>query len=103
MLIQMNETEERRKIYDFSDPLLESQFSIFVHEDRVGISGFSSLRGLRVGVESAGLPWKTLEKDPRIQLVVIPNFIVAFKLLNEGAIDAVVVDYRVGSYVLARE
>lgn len=100
-LIQMNETEERRKIYDFSDPLLESQFSIFVHTDRVGISGFSSLRGVRVGAEAAGLPWKTMEKDSRIHLVVIPNFVEGFKLLNEGRIDAVVVDYRVGSYVLA--
>jgi signal transduction histidine kinase len=100
-LIQINETEERKKIYDFSDPLLESQFSIFVLTDRVGISGISSLRGLRVGVESGGLPRKVLEKDPHIQLTIIPNFLEGFKELNGGAIDAVVVDYRVGSYIIA--
>ena len=100
-LIQINETEERRKIYDFSDTLLESQFSIFVSEDRVGISGISSLQGLRVGVEAGGLPRQVLEKNPQILLSVIPNFLEGFKLLNAGAIDAVVVDYRVGSYVVA--
>ncbi len=101
-LIQINPTEERNKIYDFSDTLLESQFSIFTTTNRVGISGVSSLRGLRVGVESRGLPQLVLQNDPHIQLIIITNFLEGFKLLNEHALDAVVVDYRVGSYVLAQ-
>lgn len=100
-LIQINPTEERKKIYDFSDPLLESQFSIFTRSDKMGISGLSSLHGLRVGVESGGLPQQVLEKDPQILLTIIPNFPQGFKQLNEGSLDAVVVDYRVGTYVLA--
>jgi PAS domain S-box-containing protein len=100
-LIQINETEERKKIYDFSDTLLESQFSIFTSTNRVGISGISSLRGLRVGVESGGLPRQLLEKIPDILITIIPNFIEGFNLLNETTIDAVVVDFRVGSYILA--
>jgi PAS domain S-box-containing protein len=100
-LIQINPTEERKKIYDFSDTLLESQFCIFTAANRDGISGPSSLRGLRVGVESGGLPRLVLEKDPLIQLTVIANFLEGFKSLNEAALDAVVVDYLVGSYVLA--
>ncbi|MDO9034228.1 MAG: transporter substrate-binding domain-containing protein, partial [Methanoregula sp.] len=100
-LIQINPTEERKKVYDFSDPLLESHFSIFTRADRMGISGLSSLRGLRVGVESGGLPQRLLEKDPQVQLIIIPNFTEGFRQLNEGPLDAVVVDYRVGSYILA--
>jgi len=100
-LIQINQTEERKKIYDFSDTLLESQFSIFTTTDRVGISGIPSLHGLRVGVEAGGLPQQQLEKNPDIQLTIIPNFLKGFRLLNEGAIDAVVVDYRVGAYIIA--
>lgn len=100
-LIQINPTEERKKIYDFSDTLLESKFSIFTRSDKMGISGISSLRGLRVGVESGGLPQKVLEKDSLIQIIIIPNFLEGFKQLNEGSLDAVVVDYRVGSYILA--
>ncbi|HLP15377.1 MAG TPA: transporter substrate-binding domain-containing protein [Bacteroidota bacterium] len=101
-LIQINQTEERKKIYDFSETLLESQFSIFVHTDRLGIVGISSLRGLRVGVEAGGLPRSVLEKNPDIQLVIIPNFLDGFTMLKEGTLDAVVVDYRVGSYVLGK-
>ncbi len=102
-LIQINPTEERKKVYDFSDPLLESHFSIFTRADRMGISGLSSLRGLRVGVgvEAGGLPQQVLEKDPQILLIIIPNFTEGFRQLNEGSLDAVVVDYRVGSYILA--
>lgn len=100
-LIQINPTEERKKIYDFSDPLLESHFSIFTRADRMGISGLSSLRDLRVGVESGGLPHRLLEKDPQVRVTIIPNFTEGFRQLNEGSLDAVVVDYRVGSYILA--
>ena len=100
-LIQINPTEERLKLFDFSDPLLESQFTIFTRSDTLGISGISSLFGLRVGVESGGLPQKVLGKYPHIQLTDIPGFPGGFKELNEGSLDAVVVDYRVGSYILA--
>ncbi len=100
-LLQINRTPERDKIYDFSDTLLESKFSIFTQTDRVGISGLRSLRGLRAGVEAAGLPRQTLEKVPEVRLVIIANFLDGFKRLSAGEIDAVVVDYRVGSYVLA--
>src|SRR5450830_731408 len=100
-LIQINPTQERRKIYDFSDTLLESQFSIFTTTNRVDISGASSLRGLRVGVEAGGLPQQLLGKDPQILLTIIPNFIEGFKQLNDSMVDAVVVDYRVGSYIIA--
>jgi PAS domain S-box-containing protein len=100
-LIQINKTEEREKIYDFSEPLLESYFSIFTNSNRMGITGLSSLKGLRVGVEKGGLPQQILEKDSQVILTTLPNFLEGFKMLNAGTIDAVVVDYRVGSYVIA--
>ncbi len=101
-LIQINPTEERREIYDFSDPLLESHFSIFTNLDRMGISNISDLNGLRVGVEAGGLPQQLLADYPQITTVIIPNFIDGFKQINERFIDAVIVDYRVGSYVIAK-
>jgi signal transduction histidine kinase len=101
-LVQINQTPERTKIYDFSEPLLESQFSIFVRSDRVGVSGLSSLRNQRIGVEAAGLPRQMMEQFPNIRLTIIPNFVEGFQMLSHDLIDAVVVDYRVGSYVLAQ-
>lgn len=101
-LIQINRTEERARVYDFSEPLLDSQFSIFVRSDRVGVTGLSSLSGDRVGVEKAGLPRLILENDPHVRLTMIPDFAQGFRLVQEGALDAVVVDYRVGAYILAK-
>ena len=82
-LIQINQSEDRNEIYDFSDSLLESQFSIFTRTNKMGISGLSSLRGLRVGVESGGLPQQLLEEIPQIQLTIITSFLEGFKPLNE--------------------
>ncbi len=100
-LIQINKTKEREKIYDFSDSLLQSQFSIFVQNSRQGITGASSLRGLNVGVEKGGLPQKILQNDTMVHLIDIPDFLSGFKMVNRGEVDAIVVDYRVGAYVLA--
>ena len=100
-LIQINPTPERRKTYDFSDPFLESHFSIFVRQDGPDVSDVASLRGLRVGVEAGGLPQQVLGEDGHIPLTVVPSFPAAFRMLAAGKLDAVVVDYRVGMYVLA--
>jgi PAS domain S-box-containing protein len=101
-LIQMNPTDERRRQYDFSQPLLESQFSIFVRRGSVGIRDATGLRGLSVGVEAGGLPEQLLSRDPAIRLVRITDFAAAFSLLAAYELDAVVVDWRVGSFVVAR-
>jgi serine phosphatase RsbU (regulator of sigma subunit)/ABC-type amino acid transport substrate-binding protein len=100
-LIQINATPQRRRIYDFSDPFLESHFSIFVRQDGPNVSDVASLRGLRVGVEAGGLPQQVLGRDGHIRLTIVPSFPAAFRMLAAGKIDAVVVDYRVGMYVLA--
>lgn len=100
-LIQINETEERKKIYDFSEPLLESQFSIFTLTERSDISGIADLGGLRVGVEEKGFPSIVLQANPLIELVSTANLQDAFKLLKAGEVDVVIADEWVGASILA--
>lgn len=100
-LFQINPSEERKKIYDFSDSLLESEFSIFVSYDKPGIYDIAGLKGLRVGVEKKGRPLQLLKQDMSIKTVPVVNIINGFNLLKEGKLDAVVVDRWVGSFVLA--
>jgi len=100
-LLQINPDPERLKIYDFSEPLLTSEFTIFTFAERLGITSMSDLRGLKVGVEEKGLPILLLQKDPRIIVKIIPDFVIGFGMLATGALDAVVADRWVGSYVLA--
>jgi ABC-type amino acid transport substrate-binding protein len=55
-LLQINPNPERLKVYDFSEPLLTSEFTIFTSVERLGIASMRDLRGLKVGVEKQGLP-----------------------------------------------
>ena len=100
-LLQINPNPERLKIYDFSEPLLTSEFTIFTSAERLGIHSVRDLRGLKVGVEKQGLPIFLLKEDPRIIVEIIPDFVQGFGMLATGALDAVIADRWVGSYVLA--
>ncbi|MHC1745079.1 MAG: transporter substrate-binding domain-containing protein [Syntrophobacteraceae bacterium] len=100
-LLQINSSPERLKVYDFSEPLLTSEFSIFTSSERPGIHSFYDLRGLRVGVERMGLPEVLLRQDSAIRAQNFPDILQGFRMLMAGELDAVVVDRRVGSYVLA--
>ncbi|MFA5903617.1 MAG: transporter substrate-binding domain-containing protein, partial [Desulfobacula sp.] len=100
-LLQINSSEERKKIYDFSDTLLESEFSIFTSSGRKDVFDSAGLRGLQVGVEEKGLPIQILKQDPLIKIVVIPDITSGFHLLADGGVDAVVVDRWVGLFVIA--
>jgi PAS domain S-box-containing protein len=100
-LLQINPSPERLRLYDFSDPLLTSEFAIFIPVGRMGITCKDDLRELRVGVEEKGLPFLLLRQDPRIEVRAVANIVQAFRMLATGAVDAVVADRWVGSYVLA--
>jgi len=100
-LLQINPNSERLQVFDFSDPLLLSQFSIFITAERVVVSSLHDLHGQRVGVEEKGLPVMLLRDEPAIRAEIIPDIQTGFKMLSAGSLDAVVVDRRVGTYVLA--
>lgn len=99
-LIQINQTPQRLEIYDFSAPLLKSNFHIFRRIKDIQISGIDSLSGRKVGVEAGGFPITFLQKYDQIGVVVFPNWSNAFEKLSAGEIDAVFVDRWVGEYEL---
>jgi len=101
-LVQINPTPERLETLIFSDPLLVSEFSIFMKADRHGVMSLGDLKGMRVGVEERGLPISLLKEEPLIGVEIIPDFERGFELLLAGKIDAVIADRWVGSYVLAK-
>ena len=100
-LLQINSDTERLKIYDFSDPLLTSEFTIFISSERVDIASLDDLRGMKVGVEKKGLPINLLRKNPQIIVEIIPDFVQGYRMLKMGTVDAIIADRWVGSFVLA--
>ena len=102
-LLQINPSPERLARYDFSDPLLRSEFMIFTGADRLGVAGLRDLRGLRVGVERKGLPIQLLQANPDIITTPVADLAQGFALLAKGEVDAVIADRWVGAYLLARD
>ncbi len=101
-LLQINSNPEREKIFDFSDPLLESQLSIFRRVDRIDLQSMGSLKGRKVGVERSGYPYAMLKSKPEISLVIIPTWGLGMRQVASGELDAVVVDRWVGELELSR-
>jgi len=101
-LLQINPGPERDKLYDFSVPLLRSDFSIFVQRDNVALGTIDDLIGKRVGVESAGYPIILLQGYEGIDLEIIHNWETSFRDLSNGDIDAIIVDRWIGEYELAK-
>jgi signal transduction histidine kinase/ActR/RegA family two-component response regulator len=103
-LVQINATPERRALYDFSDPLLESNFHLFRRRQNMYLTGIASLKGGKVGVEAGSFPLTLLrERHPHIQPVVLPSWGAAFQQLHAGQLDAVFVDRWVGEYELYQQ
>ncbi len=100
-LLQINPNPERDKIYDFSSPLLKSEFSIFVQSDNLTINNIDDLRGKKVGVEAGGYPNKLLEGYGEVDIVLINDWKTSFKELSSGNLDGILVDRWIGEYQLA--
>jgi diguanylate cyclase (GGDEF)-like protein len=99
-LLQINPSQDREKIYDFPDSLLESEFSIF-SSSGCAPRGISDLKGVRVGVEKNGLPIELLKRDASIKTVIIPDILSGFHLLSRGELDVIIADRWVGCYIVA--
>jgi PAS domain S-box-containing protein len=102
-LCQMSVTEARKKIFDFSDSMLVSTFSIFVHAGRFGFSELADLRGSKVGVTAGGLPRTLVEADPQIAMTIVDDYLQGFRMVEDGRLDAIVADNWVGTYLLAQD
>lgn len=101
-LIQINPSPERERIYDFSEELLESQFSIFIKSGNNQIKTVRDLKQKTVGVESGSYPYYLLQQYGDIELERIPNWKTGFQMIKVGKLDAIVVDRWIGEYELAR-
>jgi ABC-type amino acid transport substrate-binding protein len=101
-LLQINPNPDRNKFYDFSNPLLKSDFSIFVRDINVTIRSIDDLKGKHVGVEAGGYPSTLLRQYEGINLEIIYDWKTSFKDLSEGVLDAIVVDRWIGEYELAQ-
>lgn len=101
-LLQINKSEERKELYDFSIDLLKSEFSIFKNCNDIHIKSIDDLKNKKVGVEELGYPRYFLKNHRDIEIVAIEDPISGFEMIDSGLIDAVVLDRWTGEYALAK-
>lgn len=73
-LLHMNPSSERNRLYDFSFPLLKSEFCIFVLDNNVSLRDINDLKGKRVGVEPGGYPSILLLEYDGIEIEEVYKF-----------------------------
>ena len=101
-LLQINPSPEREELYDFSDELLESEFSIFIESGVNHVDSVDNLVNKSVGVEEGGYANHLLKRYDGINIVTIPNIKNGFQRIKSGELDAVVADRWIGEYELAQ-
>ena len=101
-LLHINPSPERNELYDFSSPLLKSEFSMFVQSGNTTLRSIDDLKNKRVGVEGGGYPSILLREYESIGIEMIYSWETSFKALSNGDLDAIIVDRWIGEYELAQ-
>jgi cytidine deaminase len=81
-LLQINPNPERNELYDFSTPLLKSEFSMFVQTGNMTLRSIKDLENKIVGVEAGGYPNILLRRYEAIDIEIIHDWETSFKALS---------------------
>jgi diguanylate cyclase (GGDEF)-like protein len=100
-LLHINPSSKRNELFDFSSPLLKSDFSMFVHSSNMTLRSIDDLRDKSVGVEAGGYPYTLLQGYEAVDIEMIYDWETSFNDLSAGNIDAIIVDRWIGEYELA--
>jgi signal transduction histidine kinase len=100
-LLSMSMTDERRRLYDFSTPIISHDFAFFVRSGET-VPALTDFAGKTVGVTAAGLPRHILQRSTQATLITVDHYDDGFARLARGEIDAVAADLWVGAYTVER-
>src|SRR5579862_4724130 len=81
-VIDLSISDERRKLWDFSEPIFTHEFGLFVRTSEIGIHGVRDLAGMHVGVVSGSFPAEFLRAAGGVSLVPIVTYDDGFSALN---------------------
>jgi signal transduction histidine kinase len=101
-LIGMSVTEERKKLFDFTEPVAKNEFSLFVRSTDTGIKGINDLAGLTVAVTGGGLPRQFMVARSGIRVVPVDTYRDGLERLTDGRVDVFAADRWVAAYVIRK-
>jgi His/Glu/Gln/Arg/opine family amino acid ABC transporter permease subunit len=88
---QITFTEERQKLYDLSDPYVETTGVLVVRKDEKTIKGLADLKGKRAA-ENLTSNWAEVAKGAGATVVSVDDMSLAVTNLEQGRVDALVND-----------
>jgi len=101
-LTLLGPTKKRKEKYDYTDTILNLEFTLFKRNDDLTIYNIQDIEGKVVGVTKGGYARQILEPNRKIKLHIIKNHLEGFELLKTGRIRAVATNKWVGSYILQK-
>jgi PAS domain S-box-containing protein len=101
-VLEMSDSPERQKLYDFASFTFTHEFGFVVRSTSLSDWTVSDLKGRKVGVTSGGFPRAFLETQPDLHLIIINDYEDGFKRLSAGTLDAVAADLWVAAYLIER-
>jgi His/Glu/Gln/Arg/opine family amino acid ABC transporter permease subunit len=88
---QVTINDERKKLYDLSDPYAIGQGVIVTRSDDDSIKSLADLKG-KVAAENPTSNWAQLARENGARVESVDGFAQAIKLLNQGRVNVVVND-----------
>ncbi len=99
----MAKNEERKRYFDFSEPILDIKLAIFVNEEITGIAGIEDLEGHTVAVEKGDIAEEILnERGIKAFIIEADSQDEAMKLLAEREAGAFFGNYCTGIYLIRK-
>jgi len=94
-------TPERRQTIDFTRPYYYFSEQIVIRRDESALQTLPALRGHRVGTLSASLAFNMLNREPGVIVIPYPSPVEAYKDLELGRTDAVLMDLPIAAWYAA--
>lgn len=91
-------TADRQAVIDFSIPYYYFSEQITARKGDKRFQTFEDLRGHKVGTLAASLAYTLLAKDPAIHTVPYPSPVEAYRDLEHGRVDAVLMDGPIAAW-----
>ena len=101
-------TDKRKENMLFSEPYMDNRQIVFVAKNgKVAVAGEADLAGKTIGTQSGGTTEEYFENKPELkasmkEVKYYPDYINAFMDLENGRLDAVVVDEIIGRYYISK-
>lgn len=98
----MSVTQQRKRYYDFTEPLIINEQAIFVQMDTQYISTLSDLRNRIIAYQRGDVTGELLSEMPKLRLVGVSQQLDGMKLLVEGEVDAFIGNKLTGLFNIQR-